>query len=182
MIIFDPSKTSDLSLISVNEILKKGLEKNEEIAFYSGDIIKVFLKKKAERKRVEEYYFSQEGKRFEDYCFTQEQKNFIVLIKKLFFLKKAKILSFEKIDEKEIFMIKNYYKGEYTKYLAYFILSYLFLKKISKSINEIDILLKKLTEIDKTIFVEIIDFIIKNFDKNEIAEATENFILSLIKN
>lgn len=166
MIVFDPSKLSDLSLVSVNEILKKGLEKNEEITFYSGDIIKVFLK----------------GKRDEDYYFSQEQKNFIVLIKKLFFLKKAKILSFEKIDEKEIFIIKNYYKGEYTKYLAYFILSYLFLKKISKSINEIDILLEKLTEIDRTISVEIIDFIIKNFDKNEIEETTENFILSLIKN
>lgn len=170
MIIFDPSKTSDLSLVSVNEILKKGLEKNEEITFYSGNIIKVFLKRKADRKRGE------------DYCFSQEQKNFIVLIKKLFFLKKAKILSFEKIDEKEVFLIKKYYKGEYTKYLTYFILSYLFLKKISKNINEIDILLKKLTEIDKTISVEIIDFIIKNFDKNEIAETTENFILSLIKN
>lgn len=165
MIVFDPSKISDLSLVSANEILKKGLEKNEEITFYSGDIIKVFLK----------------GKR-EDFYFSQEQKNFIVLIKKLFFLKKAKILSFEKIDEKEIFIIKNYYKGEYTKYLAYFILSYLFLKKISKSINEIDILLEKLTEIDRTISVEIIDFIIKNFDKNEIKETTENFILSLIKN
>ena len=31
MIVFDPSKISDLSLVSVNEILKKGLEKNEEI-------------------------------------------------------------------------------------------------------------------------------------------------------
>ena len=166
MIEFGPSKISDLSLVSVNEILKKGLEKNEEITFYSGDIIKVFLK----------------GKRDEGYYFSQEQKNFIVLIKKLFFLKKAKILSFEKIDEKEIFIIKNYYKGKYTKYLAHFILSYLFLKKISKSINEIDILLEKLTEIDRTISVEIIDFIIKNFDKNEIEKTTENFILSLIKN
>ena len=170
MIVFDPSKTSKLSLVSVNEILKEGLEKNKEITFYSGDIIKVFLKRKIGRKRGEDYHFS------------QEQKNFIVLIKKLFFLKKAKILSFEKIDKKEIFMIKNYYKGEYTKYLAYFILSYLFLKKISKSINEIDILFKKITEIDKAISVEIIDFIIENFDKNEITETTENFILSLIKN
>ena len=170
MIIFNPSKTSNLSLVSINEILKEGLEKNEEITFYSGNIMKVFLKRKVGRKRGEDYHFS------------QEQKNFIELIKKLFFLKKAKILSFEKIDENEVFMIKNYYKGEYTKYLAYFILSYLFLKKISKNINEIDILLKKITEIDKSISVEIIDFIIKNFDKNEIAKITENFILSLIKN
>ena len=61
MIVFDPSKISDLSLVSVNEILKKGLEKNEEITFYSEDIIKVFLK----------------GKRDEGYYFSQEQKNFI---------------------------------------------------------------------------------------------------------
>ena len=44
MIIFNPSKTSKLNLVSVNEILKEGLEKNKEITFYSGDIIKAFLK------------------------------------------------------------------------------------------------------------------------------------------
>ena len=170
MIIFNPSKTSKLNLVSVNEILKEGLEKNKEITFYSGDIIKAFLKIEIGRERDVDYHFS------------QEQKNFIILIKKLFFLKKAKILSFEKIDEKEVFMIKNYYEGKYTKYLAYFILSYLFLKKIIKNINEIDILLKKLIKIDRAIAVEIIDFIIKNFDKNEIAKITDNFILSLIKN
>ena len=71
MIIFNPSKTSKLSLVSVNEILKEGLEKNKEITFYSGDIIKAFLKIEIGRERDVDYHFS------------QEQKNFIVLIKKL---------------------------------------------------------------------------------------------------
>ena len=44
MIIFDPSRSSNISLDSINEILKEGLKKNEEITVYSENIIKNFDK------------------------------------------------------------------------------------------------------------------------------------------
>lgn len=167
MIVFNPSGTSNLNLASINKILKEGLEKSEEITVYSGDIIKAFLKKNIEKASS---------------CFSEEQETFVELIKKLFFLKKAKILNFEKIDEGEIsFIIKNY-KGSYAKYLVYFILSYLFLKKISKNINKADVLLEEIVKIDRTFVDEIMDFIIKNFDKKEFTKMVDDFFLSLIKN
>jgi hypothetical protein len=165
MITFNLSRSSNLSLDSINEILKEGLEKNEEIIFYSGDIIKIFLR---ENKNKNKKAFG---------CFSPEQETFIELIKKIFFLKKAKILNFEKFDKIEISKIKNYYKGDIIGYLVYFILSYLFLKKISKNINETDILLKELIKIDRTFNYDIIDFIIKNFDKNEFDKLTDKFVL-----
>jgi len=162
MITFNLSRSSSLSLDSVNEILKEGLEKNEEIIFYSGDIIKIFLKDNSKNSD----------------SFTPNQKIFIELIKKIFFLKKAEILNFEKFDEKEIFKFKKY-KEEKNQIcqLLYFILSYLFLKKISKNIKKTDVLLKKLIKIDRTFKYEILDFIIKNFDENEINKLIKEFIL-----
>lgn len=162
MIVFNPSKTSNLKLASINELLKEGLKKNEEITVCSGNIIKIFLKKNIES---------------DAFCFSTEQENFIELIKKLFFFKKAKILNFEKFNEIEISKIKNYYKGDIISYLVYFILSYLFLKKISKNINETDILLKELIKVDRTFNYDLIDFIIKNFDKNEFNKLTDKFVL-----
>ena len=162
MIIFNPSRSSNISLDSINEMLKEGLKKNEEITFYSGSIIKTFLRENKNRKAFG--------------CFSPEQETFIELIKKIFFFKKAKILNFEKFDETEFFKIKNY-KGDIIGRLMYFILSYLFLKKISKSINETDILLKELIKIDRTFNYDIIEFIIKNFDKNEFNKLTDKFVL-----
>jgi len=162
MIVFNPSRISNLNLTSINKILKEGLEKSEEITVYSGDIIKAFLKKNIEKASS---------------CFSEEQETFVELIKKIFFLKKAKILNFEKFDKIEISKIKNYYKGDIIGYLVYFILSYLFLKKISKNVNEIDILLKELIKIDRTFNYDLIDFIIKNFDKNEFDKLTDKFVL-----
>lgn len=162
MITFNPSRSSGLSLDSINEILKEGLKKNEEIIFYSGDIIKIFLKDDSTNSD----------------SFTPNQEIFIGLIKKIFFLKKTEILNLKKFDEKEIFKFKKYReeKNQICQ-LLYFILSYLFLKKISKNIKETDVLLKKLIKIDRTFKYEILDFIIKNFDENEINKLIEEFIL-----
>ena len=75
MIVFDPSKVSKLKLSSINKKLQTLLEEdkaNKEVYFYSGDLLKSFLKKSNEE---------------------IEQKKFIELIKKMFFLKKTKIVN-----------------------------------------------------------------------------------------
>ena len=99
MIVFDPSKVSKLKLSSINKKLQTLLEEdkaNKEVYFYSGDLLKSFLKKSNEE---------------------IEQKKFIELIKKMFFLKKTKILTFKMTDE-EIYKIITYFQGSYIYYLT----------------------------------------------------------------
>ena len=165
MIIFNPSRTFDISLDSINEMLKEGLKKNEETTFYSGNIIKTFLRENKNRKAFG--------------CFSPEQETFIELIKKIFFFKKAKILNFEKFDETELFKIKNY-KGDIIGFLMYLILSYLFLKKISKNVNEIDVFFREIKKIKTESTIHLIAFIKDYFDDEKDDELFEELVNGFI--
>ena len=122
MIVFEPSIALDMDLKSINEMLQTGLEKNELVYFCSGNIAKAFILAK---KREQE----------------QECKKFIERIKKIFFLKKAKLLPF-KLNDNNLNKILYYNKEFYLKPLMYLLISYLFLEETKKNINFIDTFVK----------------------------------------
>lgn len=161
MIVFEPSKVSKLNLSSINKKLQTLLEEdkaNKEVYFYSGDLLKIFLKKS--NKEI-------------------EQKKFIELIKKIFFLKKTKILTFKMTDE-EIYKIITYFQGSYIYYLTNILLSYFFLKKISKNINFIDVFFKEIKKTKTESTIHLIAFIKDYFDDEKDDELFEELVNGFI--
>ena len=158
MIVFEPSIALDMDLKSINEMLQTGLEKNELVYFCSGNIAKAFILAK---KREQE----------------QECKKFIELIKKIFFLKKAKLLPF-KLNDNNLNKILYYNKEFYLKPLMYLLISYLFLEETKKNINFIDTFVKEIDLLDRKYGLQLIMFIKKvfNYSDEKIEKVIDDFI------
>ena len=155
MIVFEPSIALNMDLKSINEMLQTGLEKNELVYFYSGNIAKAFILAK---KREQE----------------QECKKFIELIKKIFFLKKAKLLPFKLNDNN----LNKTPKEFYLKPLMYLLMSYLFLEETKKNINFIDTFVKEIDLLDRKYGLQLIMFIKKvfNYSDEKIERVIDDFI------